>query len=90
MPNRKLPSRNAHGHGHGHDHDHHGVTYYKPHGIARWLPTTDYLVWMDMDLLVTNRTAPDFARTFIVPEVDLTLTDHNIMLNNGAVVFKNT
>ena len=39
---------------------------------------------------VVMDTSVDFARYLKDPTVDMVVTDHNRMLNNGAVVLRNT
>lgn len=78
VPKNKVPVRNGHM----------TPTWYKPHGIAKWLHRVDYLIYLDMDLVV-KRTDVDFVAKF-TKEADLTVTDHNRALNNGAFVLKNS
>jgi len=77
---------------------HMAPTWYKPGGILKWLEKVDYLVYLDMDLVVKTPTV-DFAARFVgtpleAPKgggtvvADLTVTDHNRALNNGAFVLR--
>lgn len=58
-------------------------TWYKPIGIWKILHRAAYLIYLDVDIIVKNPIIDFFD---YVSDVDLTLTDHNAALNNGAFI----
>jgi hypothetical protein len=94
IPMTEVPKRNGHL----------APTWFKPPAVKRWLRRVDYLVYLDMDLVV-KRDDVDFVRSFITtsyptqtlsaagarpPLPDLVVTDHNKALNNGAFILRNS
>mmetsp|Transcript_61838 Transcript_61838/g.139973 ORF Transcript_61838/g.139973 Transcript_61838/m.139973 type:complete len:248 (-) Transcript_61838:638-1381(-) len=72
-----------------------GPTWLKPYSVVRALDRmeneTGYLAYMDLDLIIKNSNV-DFQQRYITgsQQADLTVTDHNIALNNGAFILRNS
>ena len=65
------------------------VMYYKPYLVSHYLQFTDWLVWMDYDLIVKN--PHNFFEQYVTHDrFHLILTDHKEDINNGAFMLRNS
>ena len=65
------------------------VQYYKPHLVKQYLELTDWLVFLDYDLIVKH--PHNWYEQYIgTNEYDLVVTDHKEDINNGAFTLRNS
>ena len=65
------------------------VQYYKPHLVKQYLELTDWLVFLDYDLIVKH--PHNWYEQYIgTNEYDLVVTDHKEDINNGAFMLRNS
>ena len=63
------------------------VQFYKVYIVQHYLKHTDYLVWLDYDLIVKN--PHNWFEQYIDDRLDLVITDHKNDILNGAIILRN-
>ena len=64
------------------------IMFYKTYLVSHYLQFTDWLVWMDYDLIIKN--PHNWFEQYLDTRFELLVTDHENDINNGAFMLRNS